>query len=297
MYRAWRHVGPPAIAALALVASHGETTRPEREARANMAEPPQVQLVTDNPPDVTLTCAIERREQAIRVHYFLSNQSDKTILVYDRVRFNPMNTLTLPVDVVCDAGDGSVNLVLGLSPDPLFSPHQQFTQPQHWGQELNRLGPSKNVAATVELALPLLEWDQWNANTAWSKVAAAEQAVQVHTARLVVDFVRPSRRDFKRDFPAESAESVWCAIPLTPPVTLLRHPGFGELGDPARLRAFNLGPDKVRDPEAAYAGHRERIKAQQEHRAHRTTPRRRGTSPADMPKAWHRQPWEGYADD
>jgi hypothetical protein len=257
----------------------------------------EVQLVSDNPPDVTLTCAVERREQGILIHYFLANQSGQTILTFDRVRFNPMNTLTLPVDVVCDAGDGAVNLVLGLSPDPLFSPHQRYTRPQHHGQELSRLGPSGNVAATVELALPLVEWDAWNGGTTWSKVATANQKVQVGTARLVVDFVRRTRKGFDPHRPAESAESVWCSVPLEPPVTLLRHPGFGELGEPARLRAFNLGRDRVRDRNADYAGHRERKKAEQGDRAHVTTPRRRGTSPVGMPKEWQHQSWDGYVDD
>jgi hypothetical protein len=288
MARLWRRARLPAAAALAFVASHGATTGPVEERRAKVPEPivSEVQLISENPPDVKLACTVERMEQAIRVHYFLSNESGKTILIFERVKFNPMNTLTLPVDVVCAAGAGSVNLVLGISPDPLFSPHWQHTRPQLWGQDTIAVEAAENVAATIELALPLLEWDRWNASTKWSELATPEQAVAVHTARLVVDFVRRDREDFDPDHPARTAESVWCGLSLSPPVTLLRHPGFGELGDPARLRAFNLGPDKARTREAGNAGHQERRKAEQEQRAHVTTPRRRGTSPVGMPKGW-----------
>lgn len=283
----WRRARLPVTVALAFVASPRGTREPVVEKLAKMPEPvvlSEVQPTSENPTDVTLACSVERNEKAVRLHYFLSNESSGTILVFDRIRFNAMRTLTLPVDVVCDAGAGSVNLVLGLSPAPIFSPHLATTYPQGVGQDTSVVLASANVAKTIELALPLVEWDEWNANTSWSKVATKRQAVVVHTARLVVDFVRRDRKDYDQDFPARTAESVWCAVPLSPPVTLLRHPAFGELGDPNRLKAFNLGPDKVSGGEAGLAGFRELNKATNEHRAFVSTVRRRGTSPVGMPR-------------
>jgi hypothetical protein len=275
-----------AVVALAILVSQDATTGRETKTPTDTAKPAvrEVQLVSENPPDVTLSCSVEREEQRIRIHYLLSNQSKRTILTFDRVQFR-LKTLKLPVDVVCDAGDGFVNLVLGLSPNPVFGMMRGIVE-REWQQELSRLGPSQNMAASVSLALPLLEWDEWHALTTWSTVAKADQAVEVHTARLVIDFVRPDRTVHNPRWPAGSAESVWCAIPLSPPVTLLRHPGLGEFDDPTRRAAFNLGPDKVQSWEASYAGAQERHNALQQRRAYLSTPGRRGTSPAGLPKRW-----------
>lgn len=282
----WWNARIPATVALSYLASPGARPAPVVEKSTPMHEPivREVQLVADNPVDVTLTCRAERTERSIRIHYFLSNQSSLSVLTFDHVKFNAVSTFTLPVDVVCDAGDGSVNLVLGLSPDPVFS-RIEHSRWHGWRQDLRWLHPSQNRAGTVEVALPLAELDQWNPFTEWTTVATAAQATEVHTARLIIDFVRPDRDKYDPHFPPGTAESVWCAIPLSPPATLLRHPGFGELADRARWPAFNIGPDRVDDFETQIAGTRELIKARQEHRAHTTRPRGRGTSPQDMPKA------------
>lgn len=263
----WRHARLPAIAAVALWASQDTTTkpRPNEEPRAKMPEPivSEVQPLSENPPDVTLTCKVEQQEARLRIHYFLANQSSESIFTFDRIRFNAMNTVKLPADVVCDAGAGAVNVVLGTSPDPVFGTIAT-TYPHSWSQEVSRLEASKNVAATIDLALPLVEWDLWNGNTAWSKTATAHQAVQVHAVRLVVDFVRLTREGLVPAQPGLSAVSVWCEAPLGTPVTLLRHPGItgiSGIGDLPRL------------PRPLY----------------RTTPRRRGTSPTDMPRNRQRQ--------
>lgn len=287
MVRRWWRARIPATVALAYFASRQARSPPVVEASPQMHEPitREVQLVSDNPIDVTLTCTAERTARALRIHYFLSNQSPQSILTFEHVKFNATSTLTLPVDVVCDAGDGAVNLVLGLSPDPVFG-RMMTTHPHGWKQGLAWLEASQNRTDTIELALPLIEWDQWNAGTEWVKVATPDLESRVHTARLVIDFVRPAGPGYNPQLPPATAESVWCAVPLSPPVTVLRHPGFGEFADPARWPAFNIGPDASRDPAVALAGQLELVKAQQEHRAHIRKPRGRGTSPKDMPKAW-----------
>lgn len=291
----WGHGRLVALVAFALVVSNEAQPAPSEieEGRATMTKSitSEPQAISENPPDVRLACSVEESDRGIRVHYFLSNESSKTILIFDRVQFNPMNTLTLPVDVVCDAGNGAVNIVLGISPDPLFG-QLKTTRPRLWRQDTTAIRSSANVAATIDLALPLVEWDMWNASMEWSKVARADQAVQVHTVRLVVDFVRRAPKDPNPTFPTRTAESVWCAVCLSRPVTLLRHPGFGEFGDPARRAAFNFSPNTAPGREAAMAGLRERVRAQEEHRAFITTPRRRGTSPANMPRAWQDQYWK-----
>src|SRR5262249_5851124 len=69
--RLWRRARLPATVALTFVASHGAGTGPVEERPTNVPEPivSEVQPISENPIDVTLTCSVEQEEQRIRIHY------------------------------------------------------------------------------------------------------------------------------------------------------------------------------------------------------------------------------------
>lgn len=147
----------------------------------------------------------EVAESTITIRYSVTNRSSEDVYLYD-------NGDQPDADLVCDAGDGAVNVLLGISPLPPY--------PVVWKHhpKTTRLAPGGHKDGAFTLPLPLREISAYHNE----KYATAER-VDVKQLRLLIDYVRASSPKFTAT--PEPRGTPECAVSETPITLTLERRG------------------------------------------------------------------------
>ena len=156
-------------------------------------------------PMVRLACAVELDEALLRVRFEVGNEGDEVVHVYD-----DLGRSTDP-KVLCDGGDGSVRMLVGVPALPRF--------PVYWmyHPKATALAPGSSVRRELAAALPLRE------RGVYYKLAyEAGEVVTVARLHLRVDVLRASRVRPDQPEPRGPLECVAAEVALPRAVALLR---------------------------------------------------------------------------
>lgn len=149
-------------------------------------------------PGLDLRCQVEVSGSKVRVRYSVTNQSAEEVYLYD-------DGVTQRPHLVCDAGDGAVNVLLGISPLP---PKRSFVWKFH--PEATRLGPGQRKDGELSLDLPLREWNSYDNDDYLSL-----RSIHTDRLRLLLDYVRPSSAGFAPPpGPLGTPECAVCEVPV-----------------------------------------------------------------------------------
>jgi hypothetical protein len=142
------------------------------------AAPREVLPMDTKVTDVELRCSAKMLdERAVEIGYEITNRSPTIIYVY---------LGTSQPDMVCDGGDGAVDVLLGIPPLP-----RDFTTTWAFHPETAAIAPGESKAGAVLVPVPIDEMSAYH-----DKPYSDADAVDVDKVRLLVDFVRPGTKGF-----------------------------------------------------------------------------------------------------
>lgn len=190
-----------ALLGLAVVAVIGvglALLHPDRALDAPPKEPHtrEVLPVQAHNAGLDVRCSADIAGSNVTVRYAVTNRSNEDVYLYD-------NGDHPDADLVCDGGDGAVNVLMGISPLPPY--------PVAWKHhpKTTRLAPGAHKDGSFTLSLPLREISAYHNE----KYATAER-VEIKQLRLLIDYVRASSPKFTMT--PEPRGTPECAVTETP---------------------------------------------------------------------------------
>jgi hypothetical protein len=186
-------VAAVAVAAVGLVLIESDHAR---NSPPKASQPREVLPMQAHNSGLDVRCSADVAESRVTVRYSVTNRSNEDVYLYD-------NGDHPDADLVCDAGDGAVNVLMGISPLP--------SNPVTWKHhpKTTRLAPGEHKDGAFTLPLPLREISAYHNET----YAIAER-VEVKKLRLLIDYVRASSPKFTAT--PEPRGTPECAVSETP---------------------------------------------------------------------------------
>lgn len=147
--------------------------------RYDQAHPREVQPMQAHGTALDLRCRVDVDGGKAMVRFSVTNKSEEEVYLYD-------GGASPEAELVCDAGDGAANVLLGIPPLP---PGRSFVWKFHPETTLLRPGQRKEGAFTLDL--PLREWGAYDNDDYLSL-----RTIHVDRLRLLLDYLRPSSAGF-----------------------------------------------------------------------------------------------------
>ena len=185
--------------------------------------------MNSNVTDVILRCSAKTvDDRRVEITYELTNQSSTAIHAY-------LGAPSSTPDMVCDAGDGAANVLLGISPLPRFSVYWKYHP------DTLKLEAGQTRTGSLLLGTPILEESAYH-----DKPYRDYDRVPIDKLRLIVDFVRPGSKGFDPKMAKGSGvpESVACVV--NAPGKLELHRRIDGTGDDDFEREFERRGTGVR---------------------------------------------------
>lgn len=167
-----------------------------RDPQTKDVRPREVLPMQPHNAGLDVRCSADVAGSKVTVHYSVINRSSEDVYLYD-------NGDHPDADLVCDAGDGAVNVLMGISPLP--------SNPVTWKHhpKTTRLAPGGHKDGAFTLPVPLREISAYHNAT-----YATADHVGVTRLRLLIDYVRPSSPKFTAT--PEPRGTPECAVSETP---------------------------------------------------------------------------------
>lgn len=191
-----------ALAGVGLVVIPSDRTR---DPQPKDVRPREVLPMQPHNAGLDVRCSADVAESKVTVHYSVINRSNEDVYLYD-------NGDHPDADLVCDAGDGAVNVLMGISPLP--------SNPVTWKHhpKTTRLAPGAHKDGAFTLPLPLREISAYHNET-----YATSAHVEVTRLRLLIDYVRANSPKFTAT--PEPRGTPECAVSETPIALTLERRG------------------------------------------------------------------------